>query len=71
MGNLLLTLGTHVQEGYGSCVVCVSVCVCLSVTTLLATFVISTLKMRYGGGVFSRFLTRRFSIYPFVQKFTV
>ena len=25
----LLTLGTHAPEGYGSCPVCVSVCVCV------------------------------------------
>ena len=36
-----LTLGAHAQEGYGSCLVC------LSVTTLSATSVISTLKKRY------------------------
>ena len=49
--------GTHAQEGYGSRLVCVcvsvclcvylSVCVCLSFTTLVATSLISTLKMRY------------------------
>ena len=47
----LSTLGAHAQEGYGSCLVCLSVCVCvcLSVTTLSATSVVSTLKVRYGG----------------------
>ena len=38
-----LTLGAHAQEGYGSCLVCV----CLFVTTLTATSLVSTLKMRY------------------------
>ena len=28
-----LTLGAHAQEGYGSCPVCVSVCVCVSPQT--------------------------------------
>ena len=35
------------QEGYGICLVCVFVC--LSVTTLAATSVVSTLKMRSVG----------------------
>ena len=48
---LFLTVGTHAQEGYGTCLVCVSVClsVCLSVTILAVTSVVSTLYMRYVG----------------------
>ena len=45
-------------------------CVCLSVTTLAATSLVSTLKMRYVGvcrRLFSVF-TRGFSINPSVQK---
>ena len=30
----LLTLGAHAPEGYGSCPVCVSVCVCLFATLI-------------------------------------
>ena len=44
---VLLTLGVHAQEGYCSCLVCVSVC--LSVTTLAATSIVFTLKSRYVG----------------------
>ena len=40
----LLTLGAHAQEGYCSCLVCVCVSVCLSVTTLAATSFVFTLK---------------------------
>ena len=45
-------------------------CVCLSVTTLVATSVVSTLKMRYVGVYLRlcRFLTGEFSINPSVQK---
>ena len=31
---VLLTLGAHAPEGYGSCPACVSVCVCVSVRNL-------------------------------------
>ena len=41
--------------------------VCMSVTTLAATSVVSALKMRFILG-FSRFLTRGFSVKPSVQK---
>ena len=55
-----LTLGAHAQEGYGSCLVGVCVyaclCVCVSVTTLAATSLVSTLKMRYIGGYLRLFL---------------
>ena len=30
MKNLSLTLGAHAQEGYGSCLVCLCVCVSVS-----------------------------------------
>ena len=33
--RLLLILGMHAQEGYGTCLVCVYVSVCLPVTTLV------------------------------------
>ena len=57
------------QEGYGSCLVCVYVClsVCVSVTTVVATSLVSMLKMGFGLG-FSRFLTCGFAINPSVQK---
>ena len=47
---------------------CVCLSVFLSVTTLAATLVVSTLKMRYVGG-YLRLFTRGFSINPSVQKF--
>ena len=40
-----LTLGAHAQEGYGTCLVCVSVC--LSVTTLALTSFVSTVQVWY------------------------
>ena len=43
----LLTLGAHAQKGYGTCLVCVSVC--LSFTTPAPTLLVSTLKVRYVG----------------------
>ena len=49
------------------CLSSLSVCLCLSVTTLAATSVVSMLKMRYVG-VYLRFLIRGFSINPCVQK---
>ena len=57
----LLTLSAYAQEGYCSC----RVFVCLSVTTLAATSLVSTLEMRF---IVFRFLTRGFSIQPSVQK---
>ena len=50
-----LTLGTHAQEGYGSCLVCVCMSVCLFVTTRAATSIVSMLKMRYVGVCLSLF----------------
>ena len=50
-----LTLGAHAQEGYGTCLVCVSVCVsvcmsvCVSVCTPAPTSLVSALKIRYAG----------------------
>ena len=32
--HVSLTLGAHAPEGYGSCPVCVSVCVCVSATLI-------------------------------------
>ena len=54
----LLTLGAHAQEGYCSRLVCVCVCVpvCLSVTTLVATSFVFTLKSRYVGVCYRLFL---------------
>ena len=43
--NLLLTLGTHAQEGYGTCLVCLYVCV--SVTTLVSKSFVSSFQVRY------------------------
>ena len=53
-----LTLSAHVQEGYGTCLsVCLSVslCICLSVTTLAATSFVLTLEIRYVGGYYRGF----------------
>ena len=46
-GSPLLTLGAHAQEGYGTCPVCLCVCVSLSVMTFSATSFVSTLESRY------------------------
>ena len=43
--SILLILGAHAQEGYGTCLVSVSVCP--SVTTLAAALVVSVLKIRH------------------------
>ena len=63
----LLTLGAHAQEGYGTCLVCVCMSVCLSVTTLAATAVVSTLKMRYVGVYLRLFLL--FNLWIFDKSF--
>ena len=62
---MLLTLGAHAQESYGTCLVCLSVC--LSVTTLAATSFILTFEVRYVG-VYYRLFIREFSIKPSVQR---
>ena len=49
---------------------CLSVCVCLSVPTLAAASFISTIKLQYAGlqlSIFSSFSTRGFSKKCFVQ----
>ena len=63
---LLLTLGAHAQEGYGSCLVCL--CVCLSVCYHL--IVVSTVQLRCVRHFLRLFffLTRVFSKKPSVQK---
>ena len=51
-------------------VLCVSLCVCLSITTLSATSVVSTLKMRYVEVYLRRlFLAFEFVDFSSVQKF--
>ena len=47
--NLDMCEPAHVQKGYSTCFVCLSVCVsaCLSVNTLLAVASISLIKLRY------------------------
>ena len=59
--QLSLTLSTHAQEGYSTCLVC------LSVTTLSAIFVISMLKMRYVGVYLRLFLV--FNLWIFDKTF--
>ena len=61
----LLTLGMHAEEGYGTCLVCLSVC--LSVTTLAATSFFLTLEVRCLGVYYRLFLDFN-SIKPSVQK---
>ena len=52
---MLLALGAHAQNDYGSCLV---VCLfgCLFVTILAATLIVPTLKMRYVGVCLRLFL---------------
>ena len=52
VSSALVTLGVHAQEGYSTCLVCV----CLSVTTLSATSVVSTLKNEVCRGLSYAFL---------------
>ena len=51
LNGLQLTLGTHTQEGYGSCLACVCVCVrvygCLSVCTSLLTHIFDSVCVDY------------------------
>ena len=42
---VFLTLGAHAQEGYGTYLV--YLCVCMSVTTLASTSFLSTFQVRY------------------------
>ena len=60
--ELLLTLGAHAREGYGSRRVCLSVClsvclfVCPSVPALAASASFETSKQRYSWGSLRLFL---------------
>ena len=45
----ILSLGAHAQEGYGTCLVCLSVC--LSVCTLAPTSLVSTIDSRRRTGL--------------------
>ena len=60
---VLLTLGAHAQEGYGTCLVCV----CVSVCTPAPTTLVSTLKMGYVGVYLRLFLL--FYVWIFDKSF--
>ena len=66
-GTVFLTLGAHAQEGYCSCLVCVSVClsVCYHSSGDIVRFYPQNQVL---GGCFSWILTRGFSKKPSIRK---
>ena len=66
----LLTLGAHAQEGYGTCPVCLFVCL-LPLNRGHGSFLLSTQGTCGTLLGFSSFLTRGFSKKPSVQSYAV